>query len=237
MSSLKLAPRSGGELEPARAEDAQDVAVGEQRDVAVRPPARGRSRGRRARRRAASVSPPGASHTDQPGRSSRISAVVRPFVGRRRRARPGRGRSPGSKPASARRLERALQRRGEHERELAPREPLAQRRAPPRGRARSAAGRSSTCACPDALHSVSPCRARTIHRSTSSPVPAPHRRAAAPAPGPAFSSTTNALPSRHQVVLPADRGPAIVRQRAQRQPGAARVLALDRAGRRRGRGR
>ena len=46
--------------------------------------------------------------------------------------------------------------------------------------------------------------------------------------GPACSSTTNALPSRDQVVLPADRGAAVVRQRAQRQARAARVLALDR---------
>ena len=76
----EVAAVGGRQPDPAGGEHAQEVSVGEQRDVAAPRPARARSRGRRGRRPARRSRRPGApsAHTLQPGRSSRISGVVRP---------------------------------------------------------------------------------------------------------------------------------------------------------------
>ena len=103
VSSAKLAPRSAA-VDPAGGEHAQDVAVGEDRDVA----AGGQRAGDHAAARSpawASISPPGepSRHSVQPGPLFRISGVVRP---RSRRSRSDEvGVDCGSKPP-ARRLAR-----------------------------------------------------------------------------------------------------------------------------------
>ena len=75
----EVARVGGGEVDPARAEHAQDVAVGEQRDVAAASSARAITRSARSPTWS-SVSPPGtpSRHRYQPGRRLRISSVVRP---------------------------------------------------------------------------------------------------------------------------------------------------------------
>ena len=73
-------PKRRGLLDPARAERAQDVAVGEDRDVAVDRPGSPRRRGRSGPPTSAGVSPSGtpSRHRYQPGCFSRISGVVMP---------------------------------------------------------------------------------------------------------------------------------------------------------------
>ena len=185
------------QLEPAGGEHAQDVAVGEQRDVAVGARARGRSRGRRARRPARAsrrrASRRATASSRAAPRGSRASCAPR---SRRSRSRRGPGRSPGSKPASAA-VSRARA-RGELSTSANSRPSSRSPSARAAARPASVSGMSVVEVCwPDSLHSV--CAVADEHdphraylRASASTASA-WRSAGA---GPACSSTTNALPSR-----------------------------------------
>ena len=71
---------AGRQPDPARHQDAQHVAVREQRDVAIRQRGPARSRDRHGRQLCSGVSPPGhpSRKTSQPGRDWWICAVVTP---------------------------------------------------------------------------------------------------------------------------------------------------------------
>ena len=196
-----------------------------------RPAASARAMTRSARAPAwASVSPPGRAVAPQrPARP--LLADLRRSCGprsRRSRARPGPGRSAASKPASSRRLARARSGRARARARTRARRAAAQRarrRAPALGQRQVGRRRVLARGAPLRLAVADE---DDPHCDTSAPARAPRPTCVWTGAGPALSSTTNAVPSRDQVVLPADRGAAVVRQRAQRQPGAARVLALHR---------
>ena len=127
--------------------------------------ARGRSRGRRARRRRAGDSPPGqpSRKSSHPGRPRGSPRCACPRT-RRSSIRRDRGSSCATppNPASLAGARRALQRTREHQREASTSAPGAHR---PATRAlaspRSVSGRSVRPVCwPERLHAVSPWRAR-----------------------------------------------------------------------------
>ena len=195
---------------PSGGQRAGDHAVGARAGVR-------RASRRRASRRPTASSPAAA-------RGSRASCGPR---SRRSRPRPGRGRSRGrSRPAARSRSARA---RGEASTSANSR-PASRSRSARGGRRgpRSVSGMSVrrrvlarsaplrlAVADEDDLHP----RAFRASASTASTWPAHRRR-------PAVQLDDERAAVAEHVVLPADRGPAVGRQRAQRQPGAARVLAL-----------
>ena len=172
-----------GELEPARAQHAQDVPVGEQRDVTVGRQRRVRSPGPRVRPRRprsprrASRRPTASSPAASPG--SPASSGLR---SRRSRPRPGRRRPPARSPPAAPSPGRC---RGELNTSANSWPASRFFNVTAFSRPRWVSGMSVVDVClPEALHSVSPWRMSTILIRRSSWLPrSRRRRASAPAPG------------------------------------------------------